>query len=81
MLLHRTRLAWTYDAVNDLTNDERCLAVLEVLSFYKDAQGRSLRVHKFPLPTPLLQYSKQEAESLNRRAFAVRQKDDKMAAS
>ena len=44
-------LAWT-DDVSD-PNYQRCRAALEVLTAAKDAQGRSLTVHKMPLPSPI----------------------------
>lgn len=44
-------LAWTDDDQDP--NFNRCQAALEVLQRSRDAQGRSLKVHKLPLPSPL----------------------------
>lgn len=44
-------LAWTDDPKDP--NHSRCQAALAVLTQAKDAQGRSLTVHKMPLPAPI----------------------------
>ncbi|RRU76676.1 agmatine deiminase [Stutzerimonas xanthomarina] len=44
-------LAWTDDA-ND-PNFERCQAAMAVLRSVRDAKGRTLTVHKMPIPGPL----------------------------
>ncbi|WP_137817710.1 agmatine deiminase [Pseudomonas sp. 2FG] len=44
-------LAWTDDVQNP--NYPRCQAAMRVLESAKDAQGRSLVVHKMPIPGPL----------------------------
>ena len=44
-------LAWTDDSHNP--NYPRCQAALRVLESAKDARGRSLIVHKMPIPGPL----------------------------
>ncbi|MBU0563946.1 MAG: agmatine deiminase family protein, partial [Gammaproteobacteria bacterium] len=44
-------LAWTDDA-ND-PNFERCQAAMAVLQSVRDAKGRTLTVHKMPIPGPL----------------------------
>jgi agmatine deiminase len=44
-------LAWT-DDIND-PNYARCHAAFAILSGSKDAQGRRLKVHKIPIPSPI----------------------------
>src|SRR5690606_16283475 len=44
-------LAWTDDAEDP--NHARCQAALSVLEQATDAQGRSLTVHRIPLPGPI----------------------------
>lgn len=44
-------LAWTDDPQDP--NFNRCQAALQVLEQSQDAQGRSLKVHRLPLPSPL----------------------------
>ena len=76
-------LAWTDDETNDLGNYQRCRSALEVLSSIGDAKGRSIQVHKLPVPSPPLRYTKEEAESLKGPdpAVVARQPGEKMAAS
>ncbi len=44
-------LAWTDDP--DDPNFERCQAAMQVLEQVRDAKGRTLQVHKMPIPGPL----------------------------
>lgn len=76
-------LAWTDDEQNDVENYQRCRTALKVLLSTNDAKGRSLQVHKLPLPSPPLRYSKKEAESFQGPdpQIVTRQEDEKMAAS
>ena len=78
-------LAWTDDDVHDGENYLRCREALTVLQSERDAQGRSIRVHKLYLPRPI-RYTQEEASSLAPMSFggetiAHRSPGERMAAS
>jgi agmatine deiminase len=65
-------LAWTDDEVNDGENYKRCRTALDVLDSSKDAQGRSLVVHKLYLPPPMVShvcFCEEEKSGVNSRLF------------
>ena len=49
-------LSWTDDNVHDNVNYERCREALALLEHETDAQGRTLTIHKLPLPPPIVRY-------------------------
>jgi agmatine deiminase len=50
-------LSWTDDDTKDAVNYSRCRAALQLLEQEKDAQGRSLTIHKLYLPPPIVSTS------------------------
>lgn len=72
-------LAWTDDERDP--QHAMSKACLEYLEQAKDARGRKLKVHKLPLPQPVLM-TKQECEGLDEcRDQPVRRPGDRLAAS
>ncbi|MBU2713273.1 agmatine deiminase [Zooshikella harenae] len=72
-------LSWTDDQ-ND-PQYSRSVKALEVLSSSKDAQGRSLIVHKIPQPGPLYMTDVEARGLLTCESTWPRQADDRLAAS
>lgn len=72
-------LLWTDDRSDpqwEISND-----ALERLSTARDARGRSLKVHKLPMPGPLKVTATEAAGVLDRGAHKPRQPGDRLAAS
>ena len=70
-------LSWTDDEDEPLYHS--CRAAYDVLTGEKDAQGRSLIVHK--LPTPILFRTQEDAEGVDQSDGMSRQAGEKLASS
>lgn len=82
-LLHVVRpgevaLSWTDDEAEELY--QSCRQAYHVLSTEKDAKGRSISVHKLPMPGPLFR-TEEEAEGIDHVYSMQRKAGEKLAGS